>query len=263
MLLSIVTVCGYAQQPDSLDANYFWLDSFNTKTLVQKTTSYPTKEDYYASDLYPQFKFIKDKHKSDRWIVYDTSYNLLAVSLPTSNDYNYESFEEGVLDALVKYDYEHNAYDINKESQAVRNYVAYTANNGRSIKSKLSSCEMAQTILDKMITSFRQRRAAGKMTQEAFNKQLREYNVETAKNKKEIAALSKQLPSKEVMNRADDYIRQLRQDNRDKANGDFTATRIDGLNVMLQSPDGLKVQQTGYFDKKENAVEWKYVVIEK
>ena len=36
------------------------------------------------------------------------------------------------------------------------------------------------------------------------------------------------------------------------------------LTVLLQSAyKGIKIEQTGYFDKKENAVEWKYVVIEK
>ena len=264
LVLSFVTVSCYAQQMDALDAEFHWLDKFDTNTLTRKTTSFPTKGDYYASEDYPQYKFQRDKHKSHRWLVYSMSYNLLAVSLPTRDDYSYESFEDGMLNALVKYDYEHNAYDINSESQAVKNYVAYTANNGRSVKSKLSSLEMSQSFLDKMIANFKQRRATGKMTQEAFNKQLRDYNTETAKNKREIATLRKMLPSKEVIERADNYIRQLRQDNRDFITRDFTAIRIDGLSVLLQSPSNdLKIQQTGYFDKKENAVEWKYKVLEK
>ena len=169
----------------------------------------------YYSSIHPQYKFIQDKHASHRWIVYDLSYNLIAVSLPTSYDYSYESFEDGLLNALVKYDYEHDAYSISQESAAVRKYVEYTANNGRSVDSKLASAELGQAFIDKMMAEFKRRRAAGRMRQEDFNKQLHNYNVETAKNKRMIADLKKQLPTKDVIDRANNYIRQLRQDNRD------------------------------------------------
>lgn len=254
----------YAQQSDTLDIEYHWLDNFNTNTLTHKSTTYPTKEDYYASEKYPQFKFLRDNHKSKRWLVYSTSYELLAASLPTNYDYCYESFGEDIMNSLVKYDYEHNAYNINNESEAVRKYVSYTVENGRSIESKLSSLEMAQSFLDKLLVNMKKWRAAGKMTQAAYNKQLKDYNTETAKNRKEIAALRKMLPTKATIERADNYISQLRQDNEAFVTGDFTATRIDGLTVLLQSASkGLKIEQTGYFDKKGNAVEWKYVVVEK
>lgn len=260
-LLVWVATCSYAQ---SADADYSWLDSLNTYELTKKSTSFPSKEEYYASEQYPQYKFVQDKYKSNRWIVYDTSYHLLAVSLPTNYDLSYESFGNGVLDALVKYDYEHNAYNINQENDAVRKYVAYTANNGRSIESLLSSRELAQSTMDRLIAQARQMRATGRMTQAQYNKQLKDYNTTTARNKKEIATLRAQLPAKAVITRADDYIRQLRQDNRDLAEKrDFTITRIDGLTILLESPNGLKIQQIGFYNEKEKAVDWKYEIIEK
>ena len=249
--------------PNYIDENFHWVDKMDFSRLEHKSTTYPAREDYYYSSIHPQYKFIQDKHVSHRWIVYDQSYNLIAVSLPTPYDYSYESFEDGMLDALVKYDYEHDAYNISQDNAAVRKYVEYTANNGRSVDSKLASAELGQAFIDKMMAELRRRRAAGRMTQEEFNKQLQNYNVETAKNKRLIADLRKQLPTKDVIERANNYIRQLRQDNRDHITRELKATRIDGLTILLQSPKGLKVQQTGYYDKKENAVEWKYLVIEK
>ena len=92
---------------------------------------------------------------------------------------------------------------------------------------------MAQSFLDKLLVNMKKWRAAGKLTQSAYNKQLKDYNTETAKNRKEIAALRKMLPTKATIERAVSYISQLRLHNEAFVTRDFTATRIDGFNCII------------------------------
>ena len=265
--LPMKTIKVKQENPDYVDANFHWLDKFETTRLTLKSTSYPIKDEYYASEQFPQFKFRKDKYMSHRWLVYDQSDNLVAATLPTEYDFNFHGVDWIMLNACARYDYEHNAYNISQESAAVKKYIEYTLREGRSVKSQLASAELAQSALDGVLGGLKRERLHGRITQEQYNRQYKNYQDETAKNQKLIADLRKQLPSKDVIERADNYIKQIDKDNEPLLSRGYNerleVKRINGLEVMLTFHKGLKMKQTGFYDPKENHVDWKYTVLEK
>mgnify|MGYP002627244421 CR=1 FL=1 len=109
--------------PNYIDENFHWVDKMDFSRLEHKSTTYPAKEVYYYSSIHPQYKFIQDKHVSHRWIVYDQSYNLIAVSLPTPYDYSYESFEDGMLDAFYQYNSKNVAFAYEDTIQYLINRI--------------------------------------------------------------------------------------------------------------------------------------------
>ena len=264
--LPMKTIKVKKDNPNYLDPDFHWLDRYNTDKLILKSTSFPVKEEYYASEEYPQFKFYKDNYMSHRWLIYDLFGNFVAASMPTEYDLNYHGVDWQMIDACSLYDFEHNTYNINQESEAVRNYIAYTLKNGHSLRSEISSIELGQSMIDKILQESKRMLVAGRMTQEQYNKNYAEHKRLTMENQKRLTTLRKQIPSKDVIERADNYVEQLKKDNEDRlprSNRDFKISRIDGLNFILTSDSGLKLQQTGYYNSKENRVEWSYKVLEK
>ena len=126
--------------------------------------------------------------------------------------------------ACLKYDFEHNAYNIKQESEEFQECVAKYIDEGTTPREKHRS--------DAYLSMLGIAPADEKFTQE-------------------------------VMNKTTNYINQLEEDNNypwDK----LQAVRIDGFNFLITLPDSkLKVQQTLYYDAQKEEVKAMYKVLEK
>lgn len=248
--------------PDYADPNFHWLDRFDTKTLEHKSVSFPVKEDYWASSKYPAYKFHKPENMdfySAIWAVYDQSNKLVAISKPDIS--RRRDDENAALQfACAKYDYERNAYDINSQPAAVRNYVAQAFATGKSLRKRRD--EMIEAVYFKGI-EVQVAATSTRIGDSQYNKLKSDFEALAAKTEKEVAEINKSCPQ-DVMEKGENYIDQLKKDNVYPWSK-LIATRIDGLNFMLTLPDGskLKVRATFGYNAKDDKAVCSYVVLEK
>lgn len=119
------------------DKEFHWLDDFEGDWLKKKSRSYPVKEDYYYSEFCPQYRFSSESCEGMSGairVVKDTLNNVLAVGDIYSNVFH----DFGEFDFfLIKYDFEHNAYNIQSENASLRNCIAFLIKErGRTYKAK-------------------------------------------------------------------------------------------------------------------------------
>ena len=77
----------------NIDPNFHWLEKMNyNKWLHWKETSYPVKDSYGYLEDKPQYKFRHDTYRLRRFIVYDASNKIVAVTRPYErlHDFYYE-----------------------------------------------------------------------------------------------------------------------------------------------------------------------------
>ena len=247
--------------PDYADPNFHWLDRFDTKTLEHKSVSFPVKEDYWASSKYPAYKFHKRENEDfafATWILYDQSNKLVAISKPDMSRRQDDENTE-LQFACAKYDYERNAYDINSQPEAVRKYVAQAFSTGKSLKAKRD--DIVTTLYVKQMELEVAARNT-RISESQYNKIMSDFKALAAKSEKEIAEIDK-FP-KDVMEKAENYIDQLKKDNVYPWKN-LQAIRIDGLNYIFTLPDDnkLKAQATFRYNAKDEKVECSYVILEK
>lgn len=236
-----------------------WFDKYDKSKLKYKYVSYPQKDDYYISDEYSQYKFRQHNYDSRRWSIYDRQDNLLAVAMP----FDYYNEKDDIRGACNRYDFEHNAYNINADDAAVKNYVAAKF-SGATAETEIFARQFAIRMLNTKLDQARQYLSRRQITQQEFNNISKAVGDEKGQYEKEIAEWQKKMPPANVMSKANNYIEQLDKDNANVVADDMSKSRIDGLNFILTSPKGrLRVQQTYYYDKKKKKVECKYKVLEK
>ena len=116
----------------NIDPNFHWLEKMNyNKWLHWKETSYPVKDSYGYLEDKPQYKFRHDTYGLRRFIVYDASNKIVAVTRPYERlhdfyyeyDGHYEYDADKIFDTLLKYDFDHNAYNIKSDNKNVQNCV--------------------------------------------------------------------------------------------------------------------------------------------
>jgi hypothetical protein len=116
----------------NIDPNFHWLERMNyNKWLHWKETSYPVKDSYGYLEDKPQYKFRHDTYRLRRFIVYDASNKIVAVtrSYGYVGDYDFyydrhhEYDADKIFDTLIKYDFDHNAYNIKSDNKNVQNCV--------------------------------------------------------------------------------------------------------------------------------------------
>ena len=237
-----------------------WLDDYEYSKLKYN----PVKEIYTSAD-FPQyvFRYKKINGESKTLVVYDKKENLVAIKYNTSHDIDKGS----IVKALMKYDYEHNAYDINQENAAIRKSLDDWLND-RSVQQKIDalqkeqagvllSKQLAQNLLYNLVNNSDEYKAA-KIVISEYDKKGREIG-------RQIETLKAQLPSTDIQRSVDSYLRQLKQDNEKIwGYGQTYFTRIDGLNFILtQKGNNIKVQEIYYMDEESENLKCKYKVLSK
>lgn len=129
----------------NIDPNFHWLEKMNyNKWLHWKETSYPVKDSYGYLEDKPQYKFRHNTYRLRRFIVYDASNKIVAVTRPYGRlhdfyyDSNHEYDEDKIFDTLIKYDFDHNAYNIKSDNKNVQNCVERIIRKG----AKRFHCEL-------------------------------------------------------------------------------------------------------------------------
>lgn len=129
----------------NIDPNFHWLEKMNyNKWLHWNETSYPVKDSYGYLEDKPQYKFRYNTYGLRRFIVYDASNKIVAVTRPYERlhhfyyDSNHEYDEDKIFDTLIKYDFDHNAYNIKSDNKNVQNCVERIIRKG----AKRFHCEL-------------------------------------------------------------------------------------------------------------------------
>lgn len=257
---------------ENLNYGFRWIDRINTDNL-----KYNPIKDTYKSEQYPDYIIAKckcsflDPLYGRIWAVFDKSENLLAVRWV-----EYESREDkGIQLSAMKYDYAHNAYDINDESVEIRKalddwYNDRTVENQiEQLKKEQFALEMTRNLANKVTygsTSTSEEYAAAGAINNDLAKKSREINSK-------IESLKKQMPPKEIQEKVDRYLKQLKKDNnmdyhfhhlRDGEYPKVYRKRIDGLNfIITSSRSKICVQQTYFYDAVDKMVDCTYKVLDK
>lgn len=250
-----------------------WLDRFDTNKLKYN----PIKENY-KSDDYPNYVFAKcecayidPEYYGKIWAVFDKSDNLVAVQWT-----QYESREEDDIQlAAMKYDYAHNAYDINSESAEIRKALDDWYND-RTVEKQIEALQREQAAVELSRHLAQKMTSATAKSPEEFkaaqvvNKELAQKSI--ALNSK-IQSIKKQMPPKEIQDAVNRYLKQLKEDNNMgyylhyMKDGEFpkiSRKRIDGLNFLITSTrSNIKVKQTYFYDTLRKRIDSKYMVLNK
>lgn len=244
---------------DNPNYGFRWLDDYDESKLKYN----PVKEINTSVD-FPQYVFRYKKMYDKLYLtVYDKKGDLVAVKYNTSHDI----YEASIQKAGMKYDYEHNAYDINGENTDIRKALDDWFND-RSIQQKIDalqkklagisvSKQLAQNLLYNMVSNTDEYKAA-KIVIDEYDKKGRAIGHQ-------IEALKEKLPPADVQRSVDSYLRQLESDNENIWGwGQTYFTRKDGLNFILTKKDKtLKVQETYYIDEETEDLKCKYRVLNK
>lgn len=254
--------------PYYADPQFLWVDKLNeydkNHQLERKSVSYPDKDEYYTSNIYTQYKFRKVRDTDFRLTyvkVYDQAGKLVAVKPPY--DWKLEDDKDAIRYACACYDYEHNAYGIDKETAAVKDYVKQYFTTGRTPKTRIDMLDVTLRFQSQLLNEARSNLRRGRISPAEYSKMEKQYNESVAEAEREAAAIRSKYP-KELTDKAEGYIEQLKSDNSypwDK----LQATRIDGLNYMITDPNGgkLKAQLTFGYDAERGRIVSSCKVLEK
>lgn len=244
---------------DNPNYGFRWLDKYDESKLKYN----PVKELYTSAD-FPQYIFRKVKKFRDSfWAVYDKVGNLLAVKY---NPYH-NSDEDEIEKAGMKYDYLHNAYDINDESPAIRKALDDWF-HGRSVQQRIEKLqkEQAGVLLSKELArNLAYNTVSNVKEYNAAKIVVNEYDKKERAIARQIEALKNSLPPADVQRSVDSYLRQLKSDNDDIWGWSTTYyTRLDGLNFVLERKDKtLKVKETFYWDDNLKELKCRYEILNK
>ena len=187
---------------ENLNYGFRWIDRINTDNLKYN----PIKETY-KSEQYPDYIIAKckcsflDPLYGRIWAVFDKSENLLAVRWV-----EYESREDkGIQLSAMKYDYAHNAYDVNDESVEIRKALDDWYNDRtvekqiEQLKKEQFALEMTRNLTNKVTygsTSTSEEYAAA----DAINNDLAKKSREISSK---IESLKKQMPPQDIQEKVD------------------------------------------------------------
>lgn len=243
-----------------------WLLDIERKGgLEHIVTTFPKEEDYYKSAEYPDYRFHYQDHHP---YAVDKDGKLIGVAV----NYSYAAYEDGekMKGATMLYDFKHNAYNINSESEGVRRWAYYLINEKLGINTEpgfekdamgmmlgVGSIGYEMEVLHRLY-AYRQ------ITKAEYDRKMAELNDKSKSLNRKANAVSKKYPSDAEMQRAKKFIEQLE-------NGYYSAKlfskihveRLNGIQVMLVSEDRkLKVLKTYSIDTK-GELKASYVTIEK
>lgn len=206
-------------------------------------TEFPVETNYHKSDKYTGYQFYSLENTifhTYGWYVTDNNKNLIGVP--------YKGFEpDSLLKALMLYDFEHNAYNIQSESKGTQEWVLYLikkrGNNEADAldRSRLGIMLGTGLVLDQA-QKLQNLYARRKITKAEYDRQVaalkrQAKNVNQAANK-----IASSLPSDEEQDRAEKYVKQLENDYGNKYYPeDVNAERLNGTQMMLYTLD-CKVQ---------------------
>ena len=231
---------------------YRWLVYYDK----EKLTFNPLKNAYTTPD-YPQylFKACDMEFYETVWALFDKSGNLISTEMGVDAD----KAREAIVDACVIYDYNHNAYDINSESQSLKDCVKaiiqgeiplndnYLA--GNLLQSQLMK-SMARESLKSGLISLKEYQEIINGTREAINKMQDEMRKKMAQY------------DEETLTKARRYVQTLRDNNSKLIHRGNGIQRNAPLEAIVDF-DKLSVRELYSYDKDENKIICKFEVINK
>ena len=246
-----------------------WLQDIKKKGgLEHIVTSFPKEENYYKSELYPDYRFLYNGYyDGDRLYVLDRDENLIGVSVNYNNDVR---VDEEVKGATMLYDLENNAYNIKSESNGVQRWTYYLINKKLGINTEPNYDEHGLGMLLGVgfvineMENLQRLYAYRKITKAEYNKKMSELKAKAQTLNKKFDAVSKKYPSKAEMERAGNFVEQLESDyNKAELFSNVHIERLNGIQFMLVSDDRkLKILKTFALDD-EGKLKASYVTLEK
>ena len=231
---------------------YRWIVSYDKDKLT-----YNPLKDAYTSPDYPQYLFKKcdlEFYKTV-WALFDMSGNLVSTVMGLDAD----KAREAIVDACVIYDYNHNAYDINSESQTVRKCVKAIIQGEIPLNDNYLAGNLFQSQLMKSMA--RGSLKSGLISQKEYLEIISGTREAINKMQKEIQNKMEQY-DKETITKARRYVQTLRNNNNSLVHRGNGFQRDAPLEAIV-SFDKLSVRELYSYDKDENKIICTFEVINK
>lgn len=253
----------YREGYTDADVEWQWLEDLSAYSFESRlkhiVTTFPKEENYYTSDKYPDYKIYDDDWK--QWYACDQDGKLVGVGY-----YGPFVSEKGLTQAAMLYDYEHNAYNIKGENQAVYRWARYLIESGNydiDADQYIEQLTMSMNYLGKNIEmAYRAKR----ITQAEYNRLMAEIRPAKANLRKKIEDLKRSKPSRADQDRARKYVQQLKSDNEER----FTYKgekhiheRQNGTQFLLVNEDRSFQALITYTIDEKKELKAEYKVLEK
>jgi hypothetical protein len=241
------------------DAEWQWLEDLSAynfeSRLKHVVTSFPKEENYYTSDKHPDYKIYDDDWK--QWYACNQDGKLVGVGY-----YGPFVSEKELTQAAMLYDYEHNAYNIKGENQAVYRWARYLIESGNYNIDADEYIEILTIGMNKLGANLEMAYRTKRITQTAYNGYMAEIRPAKAKLRKKIEDLKKSKPSRADQDRARKYVQQLKSDN-EKSISYNIHERQNGTKFLLVNEDRSFQALLSYTIDDEKKLKAEYKVLEK
>lgn len=224
----------------------------------KKRVSYPNEDEYYVAYELPKYKL----RQVDMGImlIYDSENKEIGAAQQT--DGTYEKDSENLLKACMMYDYLHNAYNIDNENSALKEYISFCITSGGTVSEAIRQTESRIRTAENIFNNIK--KAKDQISQSAYNKNYADYLKIKKQYESELSNLKKLVLTPQIESQAEKYITQLKQDNDYFVGRILTTKRIDAYTLEQSIPnDKFKVQKRLGFDSFSKKYFWNYTVITK
>lgn len=213
-----------------------WMQFMSVEQLEHVQTSFPVETNYYKNEKYPDYEFHWVEYgNKPQWYAIDNAKNLVGVQHKGIDT-------DSLFNALLLYDYEHNAYNIQSESKGTQEWALYLIRKRGS--KGTDNIEMAQLglflgagMLIQEAQSVENLYARKRITKAEYNRRIAALKKKSATLKQNANKVTSKLPSAEEQERAEKYVKQLVSDNTDIHLSNMNAERLNGTQMVVCSDD--------------------------
>lgn len=243
-------------------AEWEWLQNMSEGQLEHVQTSFPVEADYYKSAKYPDYEFHWNEfYNKAQWYAIDSAKNLVGVQ-------HLGSEEDSLFNALLLYDYDHNAYNIQSESKGTQDWALYLIRKRGNRKT--DNIEMAQMglflgagMLMQEAESLDNLYARRRITKAEYDRRMAALKKKGAALKQDANKVASRLPSAEEQERAEKYVEQLVRDNSDIKLANRHSERLNGTQMMIYSEDCRVQALLTYTLTSEGKIKRTYIIKDK
>ena len=244
----------YKFVPDIVD------DALKFGNYTKKKVSYPNDDEYYVAYALPDYKL--RKVGMGIILISDCDDKEIGAAQQTSDKYEEDS--RNLLKACMKFDFLHNAYNIENENSALKEYISFCITSGGTISEAIRQTESRIRTAETIFNTIKSAKAKGQMSQSAYDKNYADHLNIKKQYEFELSNLKKAAQTPQIESQVEKYISQLRKDNDKFVRRILTTKRIDAYTYEESLPDeNFKVLKKLGYDSFSKEYFWDYTVVTK
>lgn len=209
---------------------------------------YPVKEHYNVDKNHPDYKIKSGSSNGIGWLLCNMNNSLACAWV--------KIWDTDLLKAAMIYDFENNAYDIDKESDVIKKMVKESLYDKIGSEEELGALIGEELYINQEKNRARGLLALGLISQKEYDRIIEKLKSRDLALAKRAKIVSKNQPSYEDKDKAKRYVAQLKKDNESIINvsgwdGHIKCEQLDGTHFSLRSvANNFKALATVYLDKQ-------------